>query len=123
MARQSRKITGAYGESLATDFLLNKGYTLITKNWRCSIGEIDIIVQDSDTLVFVEVRTKHGTRNGTPEDSITPKKQAKLIELAYSYLAEMDTPTDSWRIDVVAVVLDSANQLLRITHLPSAVGE
>ena len=123
MARQSRKVTGAFGESLAADFLINKGYTFVTKNWRCSVGKIDVIVQDKDTLVFVEVRTKHGDRNGTPEDSITQKKQAKLIELAYSYLAEMDVPTDDWRIDVVAVVLDSANQLTRITHLPSAVGE
>lgn len=123
MARQSRKATGAHGESLATDYLRGKGYTIVTKNWRCAIGEIDIIAQDSDTLVFVEVRTKHGARNGTPEDSITPKKQAKLIDLAYSYLAKMESPTDDWRIDVIAVVLNSSNQLVRLTHLPSAVGE
>ncbi len=123
MARQSRKTTGAYGESLAADFLRNKGYTIVTKNWHCNIGEIDIIAQESNTLVFVEVRTKHGTRNGTPEESITPKKQAKLIELAYSYLAETVSPIDDWRIDIVAIVLDSGNRILRITHLPSAVGE
>jgi len=123
LAHQSRKITGAYGESLAADYLRNQGYTIAAQNWRCPIGEIDIIAQDGRTLVFAEVRTKHGSRHGSPEDSITPKKQAKLIELAYSYLAEIDSPTDNWRIDVIAVVLDSANQLLRVTHLPSAVGE
>ena len=123
MARQSRKATGAYGESLAAEYLRKQGYTIVTKNWRCSIGEIDIIAQDGDALVFVEVRTKHGTRLGSPEESITTTKQTKLIDLAYSYLAEMAVPTDNWRIDVVAVVLDSGNKLIRLTHLPSAVGE
>ncbi len=119
----SRKRTGNLGETLAADYLRQQGYTIITRNWRCATGEIDVIARDGDTLIFVEVRTRHGGRLGSPEESITPRKQAKLIALAYEYLAAMDAPPDDWRIDVVAVVLGRQNSIERITHIPFAVGE
>lgn len=92
-------------------------------NWRCPTGEVDIIAHDGDTLVFVEVRTRHGGQHGSPEESITPRKQKKLIALAYEYLAAMTSPAANWRIDVVAVVLERGNSVTRITHIPFAVGE
>ncbi len=119
----SRKTTGNLGETLAADYLQQHGYRIITRNWRCAVGEIDVIARDGDTLVFVEVRTRHGTRHGSPEESITPRKQAKLIKLAYEYLAAMEEMPEKWRIDVVAVVLGRQNSPKRITHIPFAVGE
>ncbi len=118
-----RKKTGNLGETLAAEYLRRHGYSIITRNWRCAIGEIDVIAGDGETLVFVEVRTRHGARHGSPEESITPRKQAKLIALAYEYLAAMDAPPEDWRIDVVAVVLGRQNSVERITHIPFAVGE
>ncbi len=119
----SRKTTGNLGETLAADYLRQHGYDILARNWRCATGEIDIIARDGGTLVFVEVRTRHGARLGSPEESITPRKQAKLIALAYEYLAAMDAPPADWRIDVVAVVLGRRNSVERITHIPFAVGE
>ena len=119
----SRKRTGNLGETLAADYLRQHGYAIVARNWRCTTGEIDVIARHSDTLIFVEVRTRHGARHGSPEESITPRKQAKLIELAYEYLATMDVPPVNWRIDVIAVVLGRQNSVERITHIPFAVGE
>ncbi len=119
----SRKTTGALGETLAAQYLRQHGYEIVTCNWRCPTGEVDIIARDGDTLVFVEVRTRHGVRHGSPEESITPRKQKKLIELAYEYLAAMTPPPADWRIDVLAVVLGRGNSVTRITHIPFAVGE
>ncbi len=119
----SRKATGNLGETLAADYLQQRGYDIVARNWRCSTGEIDVIARDGDTLVFVEVRTRHGARHGSPEESITPRKQAKLITLAYEYLAATDAEPENWRIDVVAVVLGRQNSVERITHIPFAVGE
>jgi len=119
----SRKRTGNLGETLAADYLRQHGYAIVARNWRCATGEIDVIARHGDTLIFVEVRTRHGARHGSPEESITPRKQAKLIELAYEYLATMDVPPVNWRIDVIAVVLGRQNSVERITHIPFAVGE
>ncbi len=119
----SRKATGALGEKLAAQYLRQQGYEIVANNWRCATGEVDIIARDGGTLVFVEVRTRHGARHGSPEESITPRKQKKLIELAYEYLAAMASPAADWRIDVVAVVLGRGNSVTRITHIPFAVGE
>lgn len=116
-----RKHTGRQGEDIATAYLLEKGYSLVQRNWRCSSGELDIIVQDADLLVFVEVRARHNRRFGTPEESITPTKQAKLIELAHAYLQEHpafeETP---WRIDVIAIQLGAG--LPQINHIQDAIG-
>lgn len=119
----SRKKTGDFGEAVAANYLTQHGYHIIARNWRCATGEIDIIAKIGGTLVFVEVRTRHGSRLGSPEESITPRKQQKLIALAFEYLAGMDTPADDWRIDAVAVVLGRKNAIERITHIPFAVGD
>jgi putative endonuclease len=115
-----RKQIGRQGEEIAVSYLANKGYKIIQRNWRCQAGELDIIVEDGNSLVFVEVRTRRGNRFGTPEESITPAKQARLIELAETYLQETSTTRRAWRIDVVAVQLGSG--LPQVNHLENAVG-
>jgi putative endonuclease len=84
----SRKETGRYGEALAERYLIKAGYEIVARNWRCAAGELDLIAWQGETLVFVEVRTRRGAQLGSPEESVTPAKQAKLIELAYTFLAE-----------------------------------
>ncbi|RME98983.1 MAG: YraN family protein [Chloroflexi bacterium] len=115
-----RKQTGQRGEDIAAAYFQAQGYTIIRRNWRCATGELDIIMERDDTLVFVEVRTRTGSRYGTPEESITPAKQARLIELAHAYLQETGAPHHRWRIDVAAVRLNRG--VPTINHLENAVG-
>lgn len=118
-----RKKTGAYGEQLAERYLIEQGYEIVAKNWRCPEGELDLVARQGLDLVFVEVRTRRGTRLGTPEESITPAKQAKLISLAYTFLADYEQPDCPWRIDVIAIVLNKRGEVVRFSHLEAAVGE
>lgn len=94
--------TGQSGEKLALDYLLRNDYTIITTNWRCKFGEIDIVASKGEALIFVEVRT----RRSSTEDaylSIDPKKQRKMVKAAYAYLAEHNLSNALWQIDVIAV--------------------
>ena len=117
-----RKEVGARGEKLAVDFLKKRGYKIVRRNFRCREGEIDIIVQYGDCVVFVEVRTKKGSGFGTPEESVTLSKREKLISLTNAYLQGCDNPPTSWRIDVVAVELAPDNKVSRLEHIENAVG-
>ena len=117
-----RKKTGAYGEALAEKHLVEQGYEIIAKNWRCSEGELDLVAKQADTLVFVEVRTRRGHTLGSPEESITRSKQEKLIQLAYAFLDQYFDPDCAWRIDVIAIVLDHQQHLIRLNHIDYAVG-
>ena len=115
-----RKRLGAWGESVAAHHLEAKGYHIVARNWRCSQGEIDLIAQAGEELLFVEVKTRRGKEMGSPEEALTPAKQKKLMKLAQIYVAENDLDVD-WRIDLVAVELDKSGKLLRCDHIPNAV--
>ena len=115
-----RKQIGHQGETLAASYLAAKGFSILHRNWRCPGGELDIVAEMGQTLVFVEVRTRRGTRYGTAAESITPAKQARLIQLAQTFLQETNRSSQSWRIDVVAVRLGSG--LPQIDHIENAVG-
>jgi putative endonuclease len=116
----ARKKLGQRGEDLAAGHLEERGYVVREHNWRCPAGEIDIVAEDGDCLVFVEVRTRRGREYGTPEDSVTPAKQARLVEVAQAYLQEHSWDGD-WRIDVVAVEMTSGGKLLRVELIKNAV--
>ena len=118
-----RRALGQTGESLAARELERRGYHIVERNWRCPIGEIDIVAEKDGALVVVEVRTRRGDERGTPQESITPAKQAKLIELALTYLQEHDIADRDWRIDVVAVEMSVHGKLLRIDVVENAVEE
>jgi putative endonuclease len=115
-----RKKLGAWGESVAAHHLEAKGYRIVARNWRCTYGEVDLIAQAGEELVFVEVKTRRGREMGSPEEALTPAKQKKLMKLAQIYVAEQELDVD-WRIDLIAVVLDKSGKLLRCDHIPNAV--
>jgi putative endonuclease len=115
-----RKQIGRQGEEIAAKYLTDKGYKILQRNWYCSTGELDIVAEDDNTLIFVEVRTRRGDHFGTAEESITPDKQARLVELAQSYLQEITPLHQSWRIDVIAVHLGRG--LPQVNHIENAVG-
>lgn len=116
-----RKGTGALGEKLAADYLRKQGYRIRETNYRMAIGELDIIAEDKDYLVFVEVRTRRSTGFGLPEESIRHAKSEKLISLALTYLQEHPDLSKLWRIDFVAVELTPENKPRRIELIKNAV--
>ncbi|MGD8623052.1 MAG: YraN family protein [Anaerolineae bacterium] len=115
-----RQGLGRWGEGLAARHLAAKGYEILARNWRCQTGEIDLVARDGQALAIVEVRTRRGRSLGSPEESITPAKQARLAELAEAYVLAEAWP-GPWRIDVVAIEADARGRLLRIDHYENAI--
>ena len=118
--KSARKQLGALGEKMAAELLTRKGIRVIAQNWRCPLGEIDIIARDGAALVIVEVKTRRGRAAGAPEEGVDARKQAKLCQLAQCYIQSAGWDGDV-RLDVVAVELSSAGKLLRVTHWPGAI--
>ena len=92
---------GAASEQAALDYLLAAGCTLLERNWHCPFGEIDLIMQSGDTVLFVEVRYRRGSRFGGAAYSITPAKLAKLQKSAEHYLQQKRLAGRPCRIDAV----------------------
>jgi len=115
-----RQGLGRRGEDLAAQYLAGKGYEIIARNWRCRAGELDLVAGDGGCLVFVEVRARRGRALGSPEESITPAKQARLASLAEAYVQMQDWAGD-YRIDVIAIEYDRRGRLLRVDHYENAV--
>lgn len=106
---------GALGESIAQKFLENKRYKIIEKNYRNKYGEIDLVCQKDDILVFVEVKTRKGEEFGTPEDAFKKEKIKRLIKNAQGYFKKSKVMLKS-RIDAICIVLDKDEKLKRISH-------
>ncbi len=83
--------TGAAAEDAAAAFLARRGLTLVERNWRCRSGEIDLVMRDGATLVFVEVRLRSNSRFGGAAASITDRKRARVVAAAHQYLARLGT--------------------------------
>jgi len=114
-----RKSLGRRGEELAVSYLEEKEYLILQRNYRSGAGEIDIVAQDGGCLVFVEVRARTTQEYGTPEESITPSKAQRLIEVAQGYLQEQGESAREWRIDLVAIYW--SGDLYRLHHIVNAV--
>ncbi|MDW7739891.1 MAG: YraN family protein [Bacillota bacterium] len=122
MTRQ-RQIVGMAGEKAAREFLEKAGYSIIEANYRCFLGEIDIIALKADTLIFAEVRTKTGLTFGRPEESVTKDKVYRLRRLAHHYLQSKHREERASRIDLIAVMLDRReNQVTEINHIKGIGG-
>jgi putative endonuclease len=109
---------GAAAEDTAAAYLVAQGMKLLERNYRCRFGEIDLIVQDGRTLVFVEVRQRSSAAFGGAAESITPAKQRKLLRAARHYMAQHRDFPDC-RFD--AVLLDGRAQT--VDWLRNAFGE
>lgn len=94
---------GQYGEELAADHLEAQGCQILERNWRCSLGELDIIALDGDTLIGVEVKTRQSLSYGHPLEAITPTKAARLRSLLMQWLSEQPNSYPNVRIDAIAI--------------------
>jgi putative endonuclease len=105
---------GRRGEELAVAELIGSGYEIVARNWRCQVGEVDIVARRGATWHFFEVRTRRGREFGAPEESLTPSKQQRMIDVALTYLGERDLSDVDWRIGLAAVEMDRAGRLIRL---------
>ena len=112
---------GRLGEKLAGRFLRDLGYQILTTNYRCPQGEVDIVAKDGDEVVFVEVRTRRSQAFGTPQESLTRPKIRRLVATCQDYLQGYGGADTNWRIDLVSVRLDQGNRVEDIDHLRHAV--
>ena len=126
-----RRSLGASGEAIAVQALEQAGLHIVERNWRCAVGEIDIVAQEygpdfvrglasTPWLVIVEVRTRRGDAYGTALQSIVPRKQRKLRQVARTYV-QYTGWRGPWRIDVVGIQMDSHGNTLSIEHVRHAV--
>lgn len=118
---RARQSLGRAGEALAAERLAGLGYALVERNYRCPAGELDLVARHGETWVFVEVRTRRGRSLGTPEESLTARKRRHLVAACQSYLQAHALEAVAWRIDLVAVELTPAGQLLRVDVVENAV--
>jgi putative endonuclease len=127
----ARRRLGQAGEEMAARLLTESGLKIIERNWRCAAGEIDLVAQEVAPdyalggalvpwLVIVEVRIRRGDHFGTAKASITPTKQNKVRALAEMYVQATNWQ-GPWRIDVVAIQLDSQGHMVEKAHVRHAV--
>lgn len=116
MPHATASAVGAYGERMAARFLRERGLEILARNWRCRVGEIDIVARDGSCLVVCEVKTRRGTSFGSPIEAVDYRKLARLRRLAAAWLAEHDLHLDEVRVDVIGV-LRPRRGACRIEHL------
>ena len=106
--------TGKQGEDLAAAHLAENGYRILERNYRSVFGEIDIVAEEGDTLVFVEVKSRRSEAYGDPQLAVGPKKQRKISRVAMSYLSEKGWNRRPARFDIVAVKLRPSGNLIEL---------
>lgn len=114
----SKKETGSFGEEQAVKYLIEKGYQILTRNWRYLKGEIDIVAKKDDWLVFVEVKTRSTIDFGNPEEFVSPRQQKLIINTAHQFIIENNREEEA-RFDVIGIVLQN-NKVVQIDHIEAA---
>ncbi len=112
---------GTWGEERAARFLTEQGYTIVEKNFHSRYGEIDLIAEDGEFLVFVEVKLRASVSHGLPEETVTSRKQEKLRLTAETYLQTHETDKQP-RFDVVALYAKDGMKThpLPVRHIKNA---
>jgi putative endonuclease len=123
MSADLRQHLGRTGEDLALAHLQRLGYELVVRNHRTRWGEIDLIVHDGSTLVFVEVKTRRASGSGRgPWEALHERKRTQVRRMAAAYLADVQERPRAveLRFDAIGVVIDAHGRLLRLDHLEGA---
>lgn len=117
--------TGKVGENIATKYLINQGYHIYDRNFRCKLGEIDIIAIDKidkNELVFIEVKTRNQNHYGHPAESINCEKINHIYKVAEYFLMKHKLEKAFVRIDVIEIY-EKSNNKIQINHIKNAVVE
>jgi putative endonuclease len=114
--RGVRNAVGAWGEQLAAAHLVEQDMVILDRNWRCDLGELDLVARDGNALVVCEVKTRRGAAFGSPLEAVTRQKAARLRRLAMRWLDEHPVSPLEVRIDVIGIVV-SPGSAPGIEHL------
>ncbi|GJQ53413.1 MAG: UPF0102 protein [Anaerolineaceae bacterium] len=109
---------GKWGEEVAAEYLVERGYEIVARNARTPYGEIDIIAKQNGIVIFVEVKTRTSNKMGLPEESITTRKRQHMVSAAEHYAAEHEI--DDWQIDVISIE-GKPGSTPRITYFENAI--
>lgn len=104
---EHRRAVGKVGEEAAVQYLLQQGYRILERNYRCRFGEIDLIARDGRTLAFIEVKTRRSQRFGPAASAVTFEKQRHLIKASQIYMAQTGKVYDLCRFDVVTITMNA----------------
>ena len=115
---EDTKKKGNRGEEIAHSFLVQRGFTIVERNFRILRGELDIIASDGDTLVFVEVKCGDSKKFGPPETWVTRRKQLQIGRLALAYLQKFKITDTNCRFDVIAITFEKGQP--QIKHIKNA---
>ncbi|HZZ45545.1 MAG TPA: YraN family protein [Pseudonocardia sp.] len=115
----TKDVLGRHGEQLAVDYLEQRGYVVLSRNWRCRDGEIDIVATDRDRLVVCEVKTRSGSRFGAPAEAVTQRKAWRIRRVTQVWMAEHRVRWCDIRFDVLAVLMPPEGQPV-VQHYESA---
>lgn len=112
-----KHILGDKGETIAKDYLIEKNYLILEKNWRYLKAEIDLIAQKEDCIVFVEVKTRSSINFGSPESFVSEKQQKRIILAANEYLQKNDIQREA-RFDIISITIDKKKGAIK--HIEDA---
>ncbi|QRN83910.1 YraN family protein [Chloroflexota bacterium] len=107
---------GRQGEDIAVDYLQERGYHILDRNYHSRFGEVDLVAEIDGVIVFVEVKARTNNRFGLPEESVTPEKLEKIYDTALFWLQEHTEVPDDWRVDVIAIQMNKAHHPQDIQH-------
>lgn len=117
---RAKDALGRHGEDVAARHLTSVGMVVLDRNWRCDVGELDIVARDGDTLVVCEVKTRSGTAYGSPLEAVTDVKAARLRRLAARWLTDHGVRPAGVRIDLVGIVRPPRGPAV-VQHVKGAV--
>lgn len=101
---RAKDALGRYGEDLAVAHLERQGLTILERNWRCELGELDVIAREGARLIVCEVKTRSSERYGSPFEAVGPRKVRRLRQLALRWLDEHQVHVPEIRFDVIGIV-------------------
>ncbi len=107
---------GRFGQDLAREYLTRKGYLILAENFYCQAGELDLIAQKDDQLVFIEVKTRRSRKFGLPEEAVNRTKREKMHKAALVYLAQEKIKNNIFRFDCLALEIDKEAKTAKIRH-------
>lgn len=114
------KTIGNYGEAIAAKYLEENGYKILTANYRCRIGEIDIIGSHNNYICFIEVKTRYTSCYGTPSEAVSVTKQQKILRAAEYYIMKNKLYNCAVRFDVIEIQLNNSDNMYTINFIENA---
>ncbi|PJI06604.1 MULTISPECIES: YraN family protein [Clostridium] len=114
------KKVGDYGEKIAVLYLKKLGYIIRNKNYRCRLGELDIIAQDKSCIMFTEVKARYNDTYGFPVEAVNRRKRLKIYNTAKYYISDKRLSNYNFRFDVIEIVFNYQDDSYELNFIPNA---